>query len=97
MNCIFGDEDQWASSQALAPERIERIASLEKGFASTIRKGRSVEEMVRRGKEFISDKPSELRALAMSPDAFTKDLFSLTPGENWSPPAGAYKRCGGPS
>jgi hypothetical protein len=97
MNCIFGDEDQWASSHALAPERITRIARLEKGFAATIRKGRSVEEMVQRGKEFVSNKPSELRALAMSPDAFTKDLFFLAPGEEWSPPAGAYKRCGGPS
>lgn len=97
MNCIFGDDDQWASSHALAPERIARIARLEKGFAATIRKGRSVEEMVRRGKEFVSDKPAELRRLAMSPDAFTKDLFFLAPGEAWMPPAGAYKRCGGPS
>ena len=95
--CIFGDADQWASVNKLAPERFKRIADLERDFRSTIRKGQSVEDLAAHGNEFVSEKPSELRALAMSSDAFTKDLFFLVPGETWSPPAGAYKRCGGPS
>lgn len=95
--CIFGDSDQWASVKTIAPERFKRIAGLERDFRSTIRKGQSVEEIAARGREFVSDKPSELRALAMSPDAFTKDMFFLAYGETWMPPAGAYKRCGGPS
>ena len=33
----------------------------------------SVEVMARRGKEFVSDKPEELRGLAMSPDAFAAE------------------------
>lgn len=73
------------------------FADLERDFRSTIRKGQSVEDMARRGREFVTDKPSELRELAASPDAFTKDLFFLEPGEEWKPPAGAFKRCGGPS
>ena len=95
--CIFGNEDQWASVSTIAPERFKRISDLERDFRSTIRKGQSVEELAARGQEFVSDKPSELRALAMSPDAFRKELFYLEPDENWTPPAGAYKRCGGPS
>jgi 3'-phosphoadenosine 5'-phosphosulfate sulfotransferase (PAPS reductase)/FAD synthetase len=95
--CIFGDSDQWASVSAIAPERFKRIAQLEKDFRSTIKKGQSVEELARKGREFVSDKPEELRRLAMSPDAFTAEHFFLADGEVWKAPAGAYKRCGGPT
>lgn len=95
--CIFGDSDQWASVNHLSPERFQRIAGLERDFRSTIRKGQTVEGLAARGKEFVSDKPSELRALAMSPDAFTKEMFFLKPDEVWKQPAGAFKRCGGPT
>jgi len=95
--CIFGNDDQWASVRAMAPERFRRIAQLEKDFRSTIKKGQSVEDMARKGKEFVSDKPEELRRLAMSPDAFTAEHFFLARGEVWKAPAGAYKRCGGPT
>ncbi|MCE9562608.1 MAG: hypothetical protein K8U57_11215 [Planctomycetes bacterium] len=45
----------------------------------------------------MSDKPEDLRRLAMSPDAFTKAMFFLTEGEVWKAPAGAYRRCRWPS
>jgi 3'-phosphoadenosine 5'-phosphosulfate sulfotransferase (PAPS reductase)/FAD synthetase len=95
--CIFGNDDQWASVKSIAPERFGRIAQLERDFRSTIKKGQSIEDMARKGTEFVSDKPAELRRLAMSPDAFTAEMFFLADGETWAPPAGAYKRCGGPS
>lgn len=95
--CIFGNDDQWASVNRLDPERFRRIADLERQFGTTIRKGQSVEEMARRGKEFVSDKSEELRRLAMSPGAFTAEMFFLPEGEVWKAPAGAYRRCGGPS
>ena len=95
--CVFSDEDQWASVDALDPERFGRIADYERGFGTTIRKGVSVEEMARRGREFVSGKPEESRRLALSHDAFTSDLFFLAEGEEWKPPAGAYQRCGGPT
>jgi hypothetical protein len=60
-----------------------------------IRKDRLVEEMVRRGQEFVSDKPEDLRRRMMSPDAFTAEIFFLPEGEVWKAAAGAYKRCGG--
>jgi 3'-phosphoadenosine 5'-phosphosulfate sulfotransferase (PAPS reductase)/FAD synthetase len=95
--CIFGGDDQWASVKAIAPKQFDRIADLERGFGVTIKKGQSVEDMARKGKEFVSDKPEELRRLAMSPDAFTAEIFFLPEGEVWKTPAGAYKRCGGPT
>lgn len=97
MNCIFADENQWASNQVLAPTWVARIGAYERQFGTTIKKGVTVEEMARRGKEFVSDKPEELRRLAMSPDGFTAELFFLAEGEPWVVPAGAYKRCGGPT
>lgn len=97
MNCIFADDDQWASNRVLAPTWVERIGALERDFGTTIKKGVTVEERAMRGKEFVSDKPEELRRIAMSPEAFTADMFFLQPGETWTPPAGAFKRCGGPT
>lgn len=52
--------------------------------------------MAGHGKEFVSNKPEQLRRLAMSPDAFTAEMFFLEPGEVWTTPASAYKQCGGP-
>jgi 3'-phosphoadenosine 5'-phosphosulfate sulfotransferase (PAPS reductase)/FAD synthetase len=95
--CIFGNNDQWASVKSIAPDRFKRIADLEGEFGTTIKKGQSVEDMARNGKEFVSDKPAELRRLAMSPDAFTAEMFFLPEQEFWKTPAGAYKQCGGPS
>lgn len=95
--CIFSNENQWASVKQLDPERFRRIADLERQFGTTIKRGESVEDMARRGKEYVSNKPEELRRLAMSPDAFTAEHFFLQDGEIWKTPAGAFKRCGGPT
>jgi hypothetical protein len=50
----------------LNPERFRRVAQFERDFHTTIRKGATVEEMARRGEEFVSDKPEELRWLLAS-------------------------------
>jgi hypothetical protein len=90
-------DDQWASVNAIAPEKFKRIADLERQFGTTIKKGQSVEEMAARGKEFVTEKPQEPRRLAMSSDAFTAEMFFLPEDEMCKQPAGAYRRCGGPS
>jgi 3'-phosphoadenosine 5'-phosphosulfate sulfotransferase (PAPS reductase)/FAD synthetase len=95
MACIFGDDDQWASVDELSPDRIDRIDLYEIQFGTTIRKGRGVRETIERGREFVSDKPEALKALAMS-DGFTADIFFMG-DEPWTMPAGAFKRCGGPT
>jgi hypothetical protein len=57
---ILGESDQWASVNNLDPERFRRIADLERQFVTSIKKGQSVEEMVTRAREFVSDKLEEL-------------------------------------
>ena len=37
--CIFGNEDQWASVSAIAPERFKRIAAARKGLSQHDQKG----------------------------------------------------------
>jgi hypothetical protein len=46
---------------------------------------------------YLTLRKQNLRRLAMSPDTFTADLFFLAEGEEWKQPAGAFKRCGGPT
>src|SRR6266545_369269 len=93
--CLLRKDDLWVTLKPIAESRFRRIAQLERNFGVTIKKGQSVEDMARKGREFVSDKPDELRRLAMSCDAFTKEHFFLPEGEVWKTPAGAYKRCGG--
>jgi hypothetical protein len=45
----------------------------------------------------VDERKRNLRRLAMSPDAFTAGMFFLALGEQWKTPAGAFKRCGGPT
>jgi hypothetical protein len=79
---LFSNDDQWGSVKSISPNRFTRITHQERDFGTTNKKGQSVDDLARRGKEFVSDKPEELRRRAMSPDAFTKDLFFLVPGQD---------------
>lgn len=92
--CIFGDPDQWASVRELAPERFTKVASYEEQFGKTIRKGLTVIQVADKGKEFVKDKDKGLIDLAMGRAPYTARHF-FTEGE-WTMPAGAFKRCGGP-
>lgn len=94
--CIFGDKDQWASVRELTPERFVRIADYERRWGCTITKGRTVLQMADQGTPFpqLSDERYEhYRRLALSTDYPASEI--IVP--EWHLPAGAYKRCGGPT
>lgn len=92
--CIFGDNDQMASARAIAPEQFGRVASYEKQFGVTIRKGLTVIDAADRGTPHTEVNIEAYRALAMAHDY--PESAILANGE-WTLPAGAYKRCGGPT
>lgn len=96
MCCIFGDPSQWASVRELLPERIQRIAALEQQFGKTIKKGLTVLQQADKGTSFVGSAPDHLKRLALSPH-YPLGRFILPKGEEWCLPAGAFKRCGGPS
>jgi 3'-phosphoadenosine 5'-phosphosulfate sulfotransferase (PAPS reductase)/FAD synthetase len=95
--CIFGDKDQWASVRTLAPNVFDRISKQEVEFNCTIKKGESVVVQADKGREFVSDKPERVRQQALGQISYTIADFWTPEGQEWVQPAGAYKRCGGPT
>lgn len=95
MCCIFGGPDQWASVRAIAPDRFARIAAFEKEFGCTIKKGVTVEQLADRGTPYPACGDPALVRLAMS-DVYPSDQVLVPEGE-WRPPAGAFRKGGGPS
>jgi 3'-phosphoadenosine 5'-phosphosulfate sulfotransferase (PAPS reductase)/FAD synthetase len=96
MACIFGDRDQWASIRKIAGERFDKIAAYEREFGKTIKKGESIVDQANHGTSFIDHAPDWLIKLAMS-QHYPQDQVFCGPNEEWEPPVGAYKRCGGPT
>jgi len=94
MACIFGDKDQWASVQELAPVQFNRIADLEQEFDHTIQRDRSVRELAAAGTSFVNGAAPELRAQAMGAGTLTAADVTTS---SWTRPAGAFKTCGGPT
>lgn len=94
--CIFGDKDQWASVRNIAPDRFARIAAYEQQFGKTIKHKESVVQQADKGKSFVAEAPKWLIDLSMGHE-YTVEQFFTPDGEEWQTPAGAYKRCGGPS
>jgi 3'-phosphoadenosine 5'-phosphosulfate sulfotransferase (PAPS reductase)/FAD synthetase len=97
MFCIFGDKDQWASGRKLAPNKFGKLAQHEKDFGCTIKKGKTIVEQADEGQEFVSEKPERLRQLAMGQVPYTINDFWTAENQEWVMPAGAFKRCGGPT
>jgi hypothetical protein len=91
--CIFGQGDQWAGVRLIAPDLFDRIAQYERDFGRTIHQGKSVVDLANQGTPYPECHHQELVALAMRRD-YPAHL-ALT--DRWALPAGAFKRCGGPS
>lgn len=102
MTCIFGSENQWASASALFPEMVERIAEYEDEFGLTIRRDRSVREMVEAGEvfkptqEYISEGATGAQMSIHMETALRAHRFW---GESlrWELPPGAYGENAGPN
>ena len=104
LSCIFGDPDQWASVQYLARSQFNKIANYETEFGHTIihKKvgGKTVQlPVIQRAREGqIYDAtlhaPESLRQQALATE-YT-DTIRVN-SRAWELPAGAFKRCGGPT
>ena len=93
MACIFGQADQWASIRLIAPDVFSRIAQYERDFGKTIHRGKSVVQLADSGTPYPDCHNQELVELALGRDY--PATLALT--DRWTPPSGAFKRCGGPS
>ena len=50
MTCIFGNADQWKRAHGLAPEMVEEIMRLEEEFGTTIKRNKSIRELIKTSK-----------------------------------------------
>lgn len=92
MSCIFGNEDQWATVQALAPETFDRIAAFERAFGSTIHRTQSVGARAARGRSLVPAEAAEL-ARASQSERFDEPIIV----KDWKLPTGAFRHTGGPT
>lgn len=95
MTCIFGSADQWATIQAIFPERFEAIANPEESLGVTIRRGETIRQLASKGTPYAAalNRP-DLVALANSRE-WTQPIW--VPSSEWELPAGAFGESAGPT
>ncbi|MBG6083034.1 adenine nucleotide alpha hydrolase family protein [Rubrivivax gelatinosus] len=90
MLCIFGSCHQWASANAIAPEKVRKVANYEREFKVTIHRKLSVDEQVARGVPYKMDPLHVARAMSTE---YTESIIM----DDWALPAGAYGESCGPT
>lgn len=90
--CIFGSANQWASLQAIAPEKFNRIAEYEQEFGVTINRKESVIERAKKGTPYPETANTKLVAEALDFN-WNYPVFL----EDWTLPSGAFGESAGPS
>jgi 3'-phosphoadenosine 5'-phosphosulfate sulfotransferase (PAPS reductase)/FAD synthetase len=91
MTCIFGSDNQWASVNAIAPEKIQEIANYENEFGFTIHRTKSVGQRANEGTPYPNMKTETIK------EAMRKEFTGQIIIENWAQPAGAFGESCGPS
>lgn len=92
--CVFGNCNQWASAQSIAPGRFEAIAREESGSGKTIQRKLSVRELAEKGSPYAKTKDPELVE-----EVLNKNWSGAIRCESdeWTFPAGAFGESSGPS
>lgn len=86
--CIFGSKHQFASLYAINPEQVEKLIEYEKDFGVTMKRDKTIIDLLVAGTEY--DMKQEDIDAALS-DEYTLPIFT----ENWFLPAGAFgESCG---
>lgn len=94
-NCIFGNEDQWATNLAHFPKTVKEVAAYEKDFNKTIHRKEDVLTRATKGKPYPASVANpELVRLA---DSHEWHGPVIVPPSAWKLPAGAFKHGSGPT
>lgn len=92
--CIFGGPDQWASLRTVNPRRFSQIATYERQFGWTIRRGESIIEAADRGQPYPMLSQADIAAAL---DEEWREPIVLPPEQRWKLPAGAFGDSPGPT
>lgn len=90
--CIFGSARQFASAAEVVPGRTERVIAYEEAFGCTIKRDRSVQDMIGQAEPYDMD-PEIIEAARKE----TYDAPIILTPETWTLPAGAYGESCGPT
>jgi hypothetical protein len=88
--CIFGSAHQFASLNKVMPQQVKRIAEYEKEFGLTIKRDKSVPQLVEQGTPYEM-KPADISVAVR--DDYDQSIIM----HDWQLPAGAYGESTGPS
>lgn len=98
MFCIFLDPNGWATGRELHPSGFSKVASLEAASGATIKKGLTVIQQADKGVSTLDLADPFVRHQAKLAMGLTYESTWIgVPEGQWRLPAGAYKRCGGPT
>jgi 3'-phosphoadenosine 5'-phosphosulfate sulfotransferase (PAPS reductase)/FAD synthetase len=89
MNCIFGSNNQCASSRQIAPKATEKIAHYEIEFETTIHRDLMVDERADKGTAY------EMHTSAIN-EALSKEYTAQIIVDKWTLPQGAFGDSTGP-
>lgn len=91
MACIFGNADQWATVEAMDPERFGRLAAYEAEFGVTLKRKVSLPVLASQGTAYEMSREDAEAAMA---ETFDEPVL-VAPGE-WKLPSGAFGESCGP-
>jgi len=90
--CIFGNDNQWASLNKIAPHTIKKISDYEKRFGVTIHRTKSVQERIQSGTAYEAAVPDSHEGSLVLATEFTDSVWMSV----WKLPAGAFGENAGP-
>ena len=92
--CVFGNCHQFASAACVSKTQANDLIRFEKDFGYTMKRDTDLASLIRKGVPYDSI-TEELRKVATSYEY--KSPIILPDKETWQLPAGAFRKCGGPS
>ena len=92
--CVFGNCHQFASAACVSHDQANDLIKFEKDFGYTMKRDTDLASLIRKGVPYDSI-TEELRQFATSYE-YTAPVF-ISDKETWQLPAGAFRKCGGPS
>lgn len=92
--CIFGNAHQFASAACISCQQMNNLINFEKEFGYTLKRDCDLAYLLKKGTPYTTI-TRELAELATNYE-YNHSVF-IPKNELWELPAGAFKKCGGPS
>ena len=92
--CVFGNCHQFASAACVSKQQASRLIAFEKEFGYTMKRDTDLSSLIAKGTPYETI-TSELAALATHYEY--NSTVIIPESQTWQLPAGAFRKCGGPT